>query len=195
MERYQKHLPAGMAHLAARAAEYVLATDADTLHSGLGSEAYAHATSPIRRYVDLVNQRVLKELIRLESDRLPFTWIEPVAVRELNRRERVIRRVDRDRHFLEAVGQTVEGWLVDADAVEVVDAVDAVNGDQWRLSWYIPAWRKRVSATYRRAGDSEVWSKDGQVVRRFELYRPVTLQCAVQWSMRSWRDRIVIQWQ
>jgi exoribonuclease R len=191
MEIYRQHLPDGMAHLAARAAEYTLATDADTAHSGLACQVYAHATSPIRRYVDLVNQRVLKELILLRQERLPYTWVEPVTIRELNRRERVIRRVDRDRQFLEAVAAgrtTVEGWLVEAtDSQESQDS-------QCRLTWYVPEWKKRVSATYRRAGDNEVWSKDDQEVRRFELYRPVELQCAVQWGMRSWRERVVIQW-
>ena len=36
---------------------------ADTKHFGLDTDAYAYASSPIRRYCDLVNQRALKSLI------------------------------------------------------------------------------------------------------------------------------------
>src|SRR5262249_6879055 len=39
-------------------------------HEGLGVEAYAWASSPLRRYVDLVNQRQLVALARGES--LPY---------------------------------------------------------------------------------------------------------------------------
>ena len=50
---------AALAQLAYHSAAYVPADDPAPRHWGLGAEAYAHASSPIRRYSDLYNQRVL----------------------------------------------------------------------------------------------------------------------------------------
>jgi len=67
LRRHKKHdcydlyqtlgLPAN--RLAMAAGEYCLATDTDTKHWGLGQDVYCHATSPIRRWSDCVNQMVL----------------------------------------------------------------------------------------------------------------------------------------
>ena len=49
--------------LGAAAGRYVASTDAERYHAGLGLGAYAHASSPLRRYADLVNQRALKAIL------------------------------------------------------------------------------------------------------------------------------------
>ena len=49
-------------YLAYESAKYCLPTDT-TFHSMLETECYAHASSPIRRYVDIINQFALKNKI------------------------------------------------------------------------------------------------------------------------------------
>lgn len=49
--------------LAQRAAAYCAPFDSNTTHAALGIDAYAHASSPLRRYVDLINQRELKQIL------------------------------------------------------------------------------------------------------------------------------------
>lgn len=86
-------------------------------HHGLGLDAYAQTTSPIRRYGDLVNQRQL--LAVLDGSVPPHTEPELVALLgHLLERERDVRRATdlREGYWLARlheplVGQTVEGRL------------------------------------------------------------------------------------
>jgi hypothetical protein len=90
--------PADLQHLANERATYAVADRAtEQNHTGLGLPAYAHASSPLRRFADLVNQRVLKILIA--GDRAgPAT--PPEIAEHLNRRADANRRWSRDLTFL-----------------------------------------------------------------------------------------------
>jgi exoribonuclease R len=67
-------------------------------HSSLGLEAYCHASSPLRRYADLVNQRCLKHI--LSGTAVPVDTILPT---HLNQRMKANRRYSRDLLFLEKI--------------------------------------------------------------------------------------------
>lgn len=54
-------LPVEAAFLAYKAAVYIQANDSCPTHWGLSQPLYCHASSPLRRYADIVNQRVLKD--------------------------------------------------------------------------------------------------------------------------------------
>lgn len=184
VEQYRQHLPEWK-FLAMNSAEYVLATEPDTYHSGLETDAYAHATSPIRRYADLVNQRVLKGLLRNHG----HEYIVPVTMEDMNRRERAIRQFERDMTFLEAIrcGNTcVKAILIDKEESE--------DGQDYRISFYIPAWKKRVTSLYRKAGDDLIVTKDTAETHSIVLFQEVEVQCSVQWSQRNWKERLLIQW-
>lgn len=87
--------------LAYKSAEYCGADTDNIKHHGLGMDVYCHASSPIRRFADLLNQVILKR------------WIdgERVAVREdyeslaanLNRRQKEIAAHDRHYSLLTAI--------------------------------------------------------------------------------------------
>jgi ribonuclease R len=62
-------------------------------HSGLATHSYAHFTSPIRRYPDLVNHRSLLQLLGLSD--------EPVAVDDLGEVARHVSAVERELQKLE----------------------------------------------------------------------------------------------
>ena len=121
--------------LAYRAAEYCGADTEDSTHHGLGMDIYCHASSPIRRFADLLNQVIIKRWI--DGDR--------VAVREdfeglaaaLNRRQKEI--AAHDRHYalltaihgavrLEITGKVL--WMEGAKAAKVDKAVTWI--DEWK---------------------------------------------------------------
>ena len=109
---------------------YVDASMAAGGHSGLGLDCYTHASSPLRRYADLYNQRWLASLC--------FGAERPIGMRHavlLNERNALAKALDRDVWFLKNLdtkGITVaEGWAL----------VDKGNG-VWSV--YVPAWKRRV---------------------------------------------------
>lgn len=108
-----------LAHMANEAATYVNACeDANQRHAGLDLDAYAHASSPLRRYADLQNQRVLKVLLKRGGP--PADALLPA---HLNERQKAVRRWSRDQHFLDVVtpGQvhTIDVTWVDTERVWV----------------------------------------------------------------------------
>ncbi len=118
------------------AAKYCHA-DADHIHSSMGG-IYCHATSPIRRYADIVNQRVLKGMMAV---------CDPAALNDAAKR---CRRFGRDMCFMEALGRDsiVEGVVYDI-------------GEKVKV--YIREWRQFVSV--RPARPERVCREIGDTVR------------------------------
>jgi hypothetical protein len=78
-----------LALLAYSAGSYAL----EGAHWALGEEAYCHASSPLRRYADLVNQRCLIALLEKET-KAPLTSSTDL-IDHLNERGRVAKQLDR----------------------------------------------------------------------------------------------------
>jgi exoribonuclease R len=111
--------------LAYEAATFCLATEEDTRHFGLSEvDAYAYASSPIRRYCDLVNQRILKGA---------SATVQQETVDALNRRQKQAKAFSRDLFFMRelATGVKVQEGLIVAHTENAVKA-------------YIPAWKRCV---------------------------------------------------
>jgi hypothetical protein len=86
-----------LAHLLQEAATYETADVEFKAHTSLGLPVYCHATSPLRRYADLVNQRVLHSI--RTGAAAPLSNQKSVAV-HLNERTKAARRFGRDLTFL-----------------------------------------------------------------------------------------------
>lgn len=150
-----------LATLANEAATYeVVSVGADQGHTTLGLTHYCHASSPLRRYADLVNQRILKAIAvgRVVSD-----VIEPTAAlaAELNERGKAQRRWTRDLVFLANVqpGQ-----------VQEIDVVWVGEGQVW-----VPAWRRLLRLRHEE-------ERTVGTVGRIQIY------CDP--SRRNWKQRI-----
>lgn len=120
--------------LANRAALYCQATDDAPLHWGLKATVYCHATSPIRRYADLVNQRVLKaHILGQPLDRLVLD------LHSLNARQKDLKAFERDA-FLTNV-------LLESRKQTHALVLDVVIVDEFRRKFklWIPHWNRVMS--------------------------------------------------
>ena len=90
-----------LAHLLQEAATYETADVEFKAHTSLGLPVYCHATSPLRRYADLVNQRVLHSIRTgaAATHLTPLSSQKTVAA-HLNERTKAARRFGRDLTFL-----------------------------------------------------------------------------------------------
>lgn len=115
--------------LAYEAARYE-AAGPDLIHAGLGSVAYCHASSPIRRYADLVNQRALKRLLRGD----PGVPVPSAIAKQLNQIQKRMRAYERSLFFLDQVVQTPSG------SVEGL----VVISTEIKTKVYIPKWKQII---------------------------------------------------
>lgn len=178
-EKYAAHVPE-LRFLAFSAAEYVLAEEKDTVHYGLQSDTYAHASSPIRRYADLINQRVLKKLIR-KSD----GYIVPITMYDMNRRGKAIKRFQRDMDFLDALRDgctTFTGTIMEKIRIE----------ERTKIRIYIPQWKRMISTIYKTISDDVVLSRDETSEINVTLYREVHVHCTFLMQSRNWKERAII---
>jgi len=120
-----------LAPLANEAATYEIADSTGTKeqgHASLGLSAYCHASSPLRRYADLVNQRILKALVR---GSLSAASIDDAQADHLNQRTKANRRWTRDLTFLN---------LVTPGKVHSVTVTWISPSNVW-----IPEWRRIIA--------------------------------------------------
>ena len=182
LEKYKTHIPE-LEMLAFSAAQYCLSDDTDTRHFGLESDTYAHASSPIRRYADLLNQRSLKPIIRASSDR----YIVPISMFDMNLREKMIKSFARDLCFLKAItsgANTFSGIIVDVEQIS--------ESSEVKVRIYIPEWKRIISTRYRAISDTIALSRDEKREIDISLFREVEIACATNTNARCWKDRVII---
>lgn len=153
-------LPAELQWIAANPASYTAATD--SMHTTAGQNCYCHVTSPIRRYVDLYNQRALKAILNASQ---AATRTSTYIVQHLNTRQKVMKKYQRNLTFIThilgndtkeidatvvSVGETkarlwIHNW---ATLVNTIEYDGLVIGDKVRLRFYYnpnrPNWKERI---------------------------------------------------
>ena len=182
LERYTKQcISADIKKLAYSSAVYCLSDECETMHFGLNSNTYAHATSPIRRYVDLVNQRILKLLLNNSI----YQYIVPQTMYDINLREKAIKHFTRDLDFLDGIlcnNTTTKGIIL--EKIKLDNFVKVVL--------YIPLWKRTISTTYKYISDNTVLSRDELSVIDVTDFKEVDIQYSCNMNARNWKERIVI---
>jgi exoribonuclease R len=181
LEKYRANNIPELDKLAFSAAEYCLAEELETRHFGLESDNYAHISSPIRRYADLVNQRVLKLHIRKSQQ----IHIVPITMYDMNYRMKLNKNYSRDLDFLTAISSdtTFKGIIIDKSVQE---------DGQLKIKIYIPVWKRTITTKYKMINDNIVLSRDEKREIDVTEFREVDIACAVNLNSRNWKERIII---
>ena len=111
-------------------AKYEL-TEENKLHATLGNRPYTHLTSPLRRYADLVNQRVLKAYINQEA----FPEIPSSLPESLNQTQKSLKQYERDLFFLQTILKETTG---------VVKGL-VVTSTETKTKLYVPSWKRMIN--------------------------------------------------
>lgn len=122
-----------IAMLGYAAGAYVHATATDVSHAGLSLKQYCHASSPLRRYADLVNQRWMKHILFESSATATATETIECDVSALNARGQIAKRLDRDMWFLT--------YLKPDEITESHGYIVKQHSDG-SYSAYVPAWKR-----------------------------------------------------
>lgn len=181
LEKYMEKCPE-LKMLAFSAAEYCLAEDSDTKHYGLNTETYTHATSPIRRYADLLNQRVLKLLINKSDEK----YIIPQAIYDINYRQKVIKGFERDMDFLKAIQSS-------SDFTGVITEIQKMpeNENSVKLKIYVKEWKRIISNIYKLKSEGIIKSRDEKMEYCIKEFQEIKIKIAYNHNARNWKERMV----
>lgn len=168
-----------------KAAEYCLPT-LEAKHIMMGNTYYTHATSPIRRYADILAQRYLYPLIWLPDESIEVP--SQMTLRTLNKTMKGAARFQRDLCFLKAVSKSTTG------AVEgkVLDWIQ--KGEEWKIWVEVPEWNQIISFRMkgREEGDELVLtSPDEQETYTISRNGTATIKYYCNRDQPNWKKRMV----
>jgi exoribonuclease R len=164
----------GLMFLAFDSAEYCLPTE-DSRHFGLETNAYAYASSPLRRYVDLVNQRIIKQILHSQSTS-PLTQ---EFVDEMNRRGKQAKAFNRDLFFssvlLQQRAKAKDAFVTPVSKGVVLSTVNAKG----KYDVYVASWKRIVK------------------VKSMDYFPKPGTQVQISWyedrTKPRWKERMVFQ--
>jgi exoribonuclease R len=140
-------------------------TGEDKVHATLGNRPYTHLTSPLRRYADLVNQRILKAYLKNQ----PCSPLTDSLAEQLNHQQKLLKKYDRDLFFLYQILQIQSTTgILEGLVVESTDSKTKV---------YIPSWKRIVKVNC----EQQPTGKE------------VKLDYYADLRKVSWKDRIVFR--
>jgi hypothetical protein len=166
-----------------QSAEYCLAEEKETWHYGLSTDAYAHVTSPIRRYADLVNQRILKSIIAGTGER----HIVPQNMYDMNARCKAIRRFEKDCLYLDGIingKNLVDGVIIRKKTED--------NEKYVKVYIYVASWDKVITSRYKQISEDMALSADEKMEINTKIGRKVSIKFVYNITRRNWKERIII---
>jgi exoribonuclease R len=149
-------------YLAFQSARYEFAEEGK-IHATLGNKPYTHLSSPLRRYADLVNQRILKASLRGNH----LETVDRSLAELLNLQQKRQKQFERDVFFLEQILQGTTG---------VLDGIVVETGEKKKV--YIPQWKKIVRV---------------ETEEEISVGMPIKIEYFADLRKVSWKQRIVFQ--
>jgi hypothetical protein len=175
-----------LAFLAYNAAIYVSGPyDEGVNHWGLGETAYTHATSPIRRYADLINQRALKAILfgKESGDSVG------IDVNLMNAVGKASKQHDRDYVYLAAIKNSQNGSVVG----KLIAIKEYAEGNV-KLSFFVPQWGIIVKTKYKKGlEENTVVSKDETLCATTVIGANYCISYHADLRARSWKKRVILR--
>lgn len=132
-------------YLCFESAKYCLSSDS-TYHTQLNLQNYAHASSPIRRYVDIINQFALKNK--------DFTY---ETIDRFNSSQKLAKQFERDLIYIDLYKnkRILEGVVLNSEKILIIDLKKIINlknnfekGVSVKVSYYMNPqglkWKERI---------------------------------------------------
>jgi hypothetical protein len=166
------------------AATYVSTTDGN-IHADFHTY-YTHATSPLRRYADLVAQRHIQDILTAKRN-----LVNPngLLLHYLNRRNKQSKSFERDCFFLKQISLAPSG-TIECDIREIL----AVN-DLWKLTVWVPSWNRivklRASGTLS-TDELCITRKDQSETFLVKVGDTCQLKYYCDMSQPNWKRRLVL---
>lgn len=148
-------------------------------HWGLDTDDYAHASSPLRRYADLYNQRCLLSIFK--NSELKLTQNSRMLCRQLNLLQKNSKGFERDEFFITTLAKAKQP-VVEAMVIEI-------NIEKQFIKLWVKEWN-RILRIKTLVGDAYVEAKDGTRVL-IGLKEKVKLSYHVNYDRAQWKDKII----
>lgn len=168
-----------LAVLANKAAQYCPANDPDPLHYGLNASVYCHASSPIRRYADLVNQRIIKST--LVGQTLDQTIVKS-NIGWLNQRQTDLKRFERDVFLLGQISSNTVGQI--KALVLDLQTFDQESAPMKKLKLWIPDWKRVVT-----------WKTAAEIPEAVRKGVEIQLSYFANPAVRFWKEKVVFRFE
>jgi exoribonuclease R len=150
-------------YMAYSSGEYCSPMDDEVAHWGLSSDVYCHASSPIRRWVDCLNQASLINILFHQFIKLPAPDIN-----HLNAMVKKVKKYERDLLF-------VKELLLNLNSQKVIDGIIVETSPKMRV--WIESWKQIITIK----GSEE-----------FKPADKVSIKIFFDAGQRNWKRRMVL---
>jgi exoribonuclease R len=148
-------------------------------HWGLETEDYAHASSPLRRYADLYNQRCMLSI--LKNSEMKITQNPRMLCRQLNLLQKNSKAFDRDEFFITTLAKAMHPVLQ--------PLVIEMNIEKQFIKVWVKEWN-RIIRIKTVVGEGYVDTRDRTRVP-VRVNENVKLTYHVNYEKAQWKDKII----